>query len=121
AAEAAAAAAQMADPTVNDVSIPFNFGMFDGNSFSVVGLFLLPGEVGIGKLQPYARFTDISANRSSDRDEFEVGINYIIDSHNARVSLFYQRGDIATKGLNYSPTASGKNVSTIGLGIQLQL
>ena len=98
-----------------------NFAMFDGNSFSVVGLFLLPHEVGIGKFQPYVRYTGIYANRSSDREEYEAGINYIISGHNARVSLFYQYGDLATKGLDYAPNASGRNVSRIGLGIQLQI
>ncbi len=97
-----------------------NFGMFDGNSFSVAALFLLPHEVGIGKFQPYVRYTGIYANRSSDRDEFEAGINYVIDGFNARVSLFYQYGDLATKGLNYARNVTGRNVSRIGLGIQLQ-
>lgn len=98
-----------------------NFGMFDGNSFSLAGLYLLPNKVWIGKFQPYVRYTGIYANNSSDRDEFELGINYIISGHNARVSLFYQYGDLATKGLNYAPTATGSNVSSIGIGIQLQL
>ena len=95
--------------------------MFDGHSFSLVGLFLLPQKVGFGKFQPYARYTGIYANQSSDRDEFEAGINYIISGHNARVSLFYQYGDLATKGLNYAPGVTGRNVSRIGLGVQLQL
>jgi hypothetical protein len=37
------------------------------------------------------------------------------------VSLFYDYGDIATKGLNYTPTASGDNVNAISVGVQLQL
>ncbi|HIF95385.1 MAG TPA: hypothetical protein EYQ60_20055, partial [Myxococcales bacterium] len=72
--------------------------LFDGESFSVAGLYLLPNKVGIGQLQPYVRFTGIYPDDSSNRDEFEAGVNYIIDGHNARISLFYQYGDIATKG-----------------------
>ena len=48
-------------------------------------------------------------------------LNYIIDGHNARVSLFYQHGDIATKGLDYSPIAAGSKVSAIKLAIQIQI
>ena len=55
------------------------------------------------------------------RDEIEGGINYIIDGHNARVSMFYQSGDIATKGLNYSPGASGSSVGAFKIAVQLQL
>ncbi len=86
----------------------------------MAGLFLVPHEVGIGKFQPYVRYTGIYANRSSNREEFEAGINYVIDGFNARVSLFYQYGDLATKGLNYARNATGRNVSRIGVGIQLQ-
>lgn len=97
-------------------------GLFDGQSFSVVGLFLLPNEVGIGKLQPYVRYTGIYADNSSNRDETEVGINYVISGHNMRVSLFYQYGDIATKGItNWTPTAAGDDVHRVGLGVQLQI
>lgn len=98
-----------------------NFGMFDGDSFSLVGLYMVDQVVGIGKFQPYVRYTGVYPDGSSDRDEFEVGLNYIIDGHNARISLFYQYGDIATKGLNYAPGVHGDNVSAIKLGLQLQI
>jgi len=100
---------------------PNGFLMFDGNSFSLIGLFLFPQEVGIGQFQPYVRYSGIYPVASANRDEFEVGLNYIIDGFNARVSLFYQYGDLATLGLNYAPGASGDNVSAIKLGVQLQL
>ncbi len=97
------------------------FPMFSGNSFSLVGLFLLPQTVGIGQFQPYVRYTGVYPEDSSDRDEFEAGLNYVIDGYNARVALFYQYGDIATKGLNYAPGASGDDISAIKLAIQLQI
>jgi len=97
------------------------FPMFDGDSFSLVGMYLLPQTVGIGQFQPYVRYTGVYPDDSSDRDEFEAGLNYVIDGHNARVSLFYQYGDIATKGLNYAPDASGDEISAIKLAVQLQL
>ena len=106
-------------------SDPDSFNLFDGDSFSVVGLYLLPNKVGIGQLQPYVRFSGIYPNKSSNRDEVEVGVNYIIDGHNARISLFYQYGDLATKGLAgptaYGPAAAGDNVSAIKLAMQIQI
>lgn len=97
------------------------FTMFDGDSFSVVGLYMFEPKVWIGQFQPYFRYTGVYANESSDREEYEAGVNYVIDGHNARVSFFYQYGDIATKGLNYAPDADGDDVSTIKLAIQIQI
>ena len=97
------------------------FFMFDGDSYSLVGLYLFPQKIGIGKFQPYLRYTEIDPDSSADRDEFEAGLNYIIDGHNARVSMFYQHGDIITKGLNYAPTAGGATVDAISIAVQLQL
>ena len=99
-----------------------NFGMFRGDAFSVALLYLLEGEYGIGQFQPYAKFSGVYPDHSSARDELEVGVNYIIDGHNASVSLFYQYGDIETKGLNYAPSGvSGDEVSSVVLAMQLQI
>ena len=100
---------------------PDCFCMFDGDSYSLVGLYLIPEKIGIGQFQPYVRYTEVMPDGSSDRDEIEGGINYIIDGHNARISMFYQSGDIATKGLNYSPGAAGKSVGAFKIAVQLQL
>ena len=99
-----------------------NFGMFSGHAFSNALLYLIDAEMGIGKVQPYAKFSGVYPDASSDRDELEVGVNYIIDNHNASISLFYQYGDIQTKGLNYAPTGvTGDEVSSIVLGFQIQI
>jgi hypothetical protein len=45
----------------------------------------------------------------------------VIDGHNARVSLSWTYGDLLTKGLNYSSTASGDSINAIKLGFQLQI
>jgi len=98
------------------------FCMFDGDAYSLVGLYMFPQTVGIGKFQPYVRYSEISPNHSSDRDEIEGGVNYIIDGHNARVSLFYQYGDILSKGIvNYAPGVAGDDLSAIKLAFQLQI
>jgi hypothetical protein len=101
---------------------PDCFCQFDGDSFWVAGLYMFPQMVGIGRLQPYVRYSAIYPDSSAERDEIEAGVNYIIDGHNARVSFFWQHGDIASKGLtNFAPTAAGDNVDAIKLAFQLQL
>ena len=99
-----------------------NFGMFDGNAYTGTALYLLPEATGPGKLQPYLRYTNIDPSDSSSREEYEAGLNYIISGHNAKVSLFYQYGDLATKSLvNFAPGVDGDKVSAIKLGVQLQI
>jgi hypothetical protein len=97
------------------------FCLFDGDAGMATALYMFPSVVGVGKFQPYVRYTKNDPDKSDDRDEVEVGVNYIIDGHNARISAFYQYGDIATKGLNYTPSAEGDDVSAIKIGVQLQL
>ena len=100
-----------------------SLGMFEGDAYTGTALYLLPGKIGIGQLQPYVRYTynDEESSSSQDRDEYEAGINYIIDGHNARVSLMYQYGDLNSKGrLNYS-NATGDDVHAIKLGFQMQI
>ncbi|HKJ22084.1 MAG TPA: hypothetical protein VKA13_03270 [Gammaproteobacteria bacterium] len=97
------------------------FCMFDGDAYSATVLYLMPKHVGVGRFQPYVRFTKNNPSNSSSRKEYEAGINYIIDGHNAMVSLLYEYGDIATKGLNYTPSASGGKVNKVMLGAQLQI
>lgn len=97
------------------------FCMFRGQSYTAYALYLFPGEIGIGRFQPYARYTYIEPDQSTHRDEAEFGTNYIISGHNARISAFYQYGDLATKSLfNWSPTAAGQEVSAFKLALQLQ-
>lgn len=110
------------DTDLNDAALadPSCFCLFSGEAGMATLLFLFPQEVGIGKFQPYVGYTKNDPDYSEDRDNYEVGVNYIIDGHNARVSLFYDYGDIATKGLNYTPSASGDDVNSISVGVQLQ-
>ena len=98
------------------------FCIFDGDSWTATGLYLFPQKFGVGQLQPYIRYTQNTPDFSSDRYEFEAGTNYIIDGHNAKISLFYQYGDIATKGrFNWVPGVTGDEVSAIKLALQVQL
>jgi hypothetical protein len=65
-------------------------GMAHGSAFLLQAAYLMPSEVGIGKLQPIARYQDfVNAGR------LDLGSNYIIRGHSARLSFLY------------SPTYSG--------------
>lgn len=97
------------------------FSMFEGDAYDVSGMYLFPQTVGIGKFQPYLRYVNVSPVGSADRDVYEAGVNYVIDGHNARVSLSWQYGDLLTKGLDYRSTASGDQVNAINLGFQYQI
>ncbi|MBH0203957.1 MAG: hypothetical protein HP496_17060, partial [Nitrospira sp.] len=98
------------------------FCQFNGHSWTVYGLYLIPQEVGIGRFQPYVRFTSIDPRYSAMRQEWETGVNYIISGHNARISAFYRYGDINTKGFinTFTPGATGDKVDSFHVALQLQ-
>ncbi len=98
-----------------------NFGMFEGDAYTGTALYLHPAKVWVGQFQPYVRYTYNDAENSAHRKEYEAGINYIIDGHNARISLMYQYGDIATKGRSYATDVTGDEVHAVKLGFQIQL
>lgn len=83
------------------------FCVFNGHSWTVYALYLIPQEVGIGRFQPYVRFTSIDPRYGNMRQEWEPGINYIISGHNARVSAFYRYGDL----MNYGGPAGGNYIN----------
>lgn len=97
------------------------FAMFEGDAYDFSGMYLFPQEIGIGQLQPFVRYVNVMPSNSADRDVVEVGLNYVIDGHNARVSMSWQYGDLITKGLDYSTNASGKDVHALNLNVQLQI
>ncbi|SDX05181.1 short chain amide porin [Nitrosomonas oligotropha] len=97
------------------------FCMFDGKSWTITGLYLIPHKIGIGQFQPYGRFTSVQPNHSSSREEIETGVNYIIDGFNARISAYYQHGDLLLKGLNYAPGIASPAVDVFKMSFQLQI
>jgi hypothetical protein len=95
--------------------------MFHGNAYDVSGMYLFPQKIWIGQAQPFLRYVNVSPSGSTDREVYEAGLNYVIDGHNAKVSLSYQYGDLMTKGLNYSTNAAGDRSSQMLLGFQWQI
>ena len=98
------------------------FCQFNGHSWTVYGLYLIPHEVGIGRFQPYIRFTSIDPRYASMRQEWEYGLNYIISGHNARVSVYGRYGDIESKGFVAIPgvNESRGKVDSFHVALQLQ-
>lgn len=96
------------------------FCVFSGHSWSVQGLYLIPAKIGVGRFQPYMRYTAINPLESASRQEWEGGVNYVIDGHNARVAFFYTYGDIRTKAANYARNASGDKADSFHVALQLQ-
>ena len=91
------------------------FCVFNGDSWSVNALYLIPQEIGIGRFQPYMRYTSIDPRYANLRQEWEAGMNYVISGHNARVAAFYTYGDI--KSLSY---AQQQRVDSFHVALQLQ-
>jgi len=74
------------------------FCVFSGTSVTAYALYLFPNEVGIGRFQPYGRYTFVNSVFTNALDEFEFGTNYIISGHNARISTFWRTGSLAPTG-----------------------
>ncbi len=97
------------------------FCIFNGHSWTVLGLYLIPQEIGIGRFQPYVRYTNVDPLYSDRRAEWETGINYVIDGFDARVSAYYRYGDLNTKGTNnFGPNVVGDKVDSFHVALQLQ-
>jgi hypothetical protein len=101
------------------------FCQFSGTSEYVTLLYLMPNKIGWGQIQPYGRFTSIQPLHNSPmRQDWEGGINYIISGFNARLSLYYRNGDIATKGFvgpgAFDPGRIGPKVDSVHFAVQLQ-
>jgi hypothetical protein len=99
------------------------FCIFNGHSWSVYGLYLIPKEIGIGRFQPYVRFTEISPLYANMRNEWETGVNYVIAGHNARVSAYYRYGDLNGSAGGFfaiAPEQAVQKVDSFHVAVQLQ-
>jgi len=106
--------------TVSTALVP-NFNMFAGQAYDLSSMYMFADKMGIGFVQPYLRYVNINPTGSSNRNSYQTGVNYVIDGHNAVISLNYIYGDIATKGLNYTSSAKGAEVSSFMVGFQWQI
>ncbi len=98
------------------------FCLFSGTSVTAYALYLFPQEVGIGRFQPYGRYTFVNSVHTSALDEFEFGTNYVISGHNARISAFWRTGSLAPAGgpTTLGAIAGGRHQDSVHLALQLQ-
>jgi hypothetical protein len=94
---------------------------FQGNTVTGNLLYLIPKKVWIGQFQPYVMYTQVMRQNGPDQSEYEGGVNYVIDGHNARVSLLWQGGDLSGGGGIWNPGANGTFTNAIKLGVQIQI
>jgi len=99
-----------------------NFPIFSGTSFTAYALYLFPNEVGIGRFQPYGRYTFVNSVHTSALDEFEGGLNYVISGHNARISTFWRHGSLAPTGgpATLGAIGGGPHQDSFHVALQLQ-
>ena len=93
---------------------PADFGLFDGDSYFASAAYLIPGD-GYGKFQPYVRFVENNPNDLPSSDLTEVGLNYVIKGHNARLNFNYATGDANISGFQ------GADTDSFSFGVQLQI
>jgi hypothetical protein len=99
-----------------DLDDKTDLSLTQGESYLLLGSYLIPKQIGWGKVQPYVRYQHFArANLTGDggnRRRAEGGFNYIIDGQNAKISVLYFSD---RNGSN----ADSKNTFKIGLQFQL--
>jgi hypothetical protein len=83
-----------------------------GKAYLGQAAWMFPDVVGWGKFQPYVRYQKFIGDGSASLDvkEYDLGLNYIIDAHNARLSAVYTN--------NKTETFDTVNKFTVGLQLQ---
>ncbi len=104
-----------------------NYPIFAGTSVTAYALYLFPHEVGIGRFQPYGRYTFVNGVHSNAVEEYEAGMNYVISGHNARISTYWRHGNLSPSVANNGNAAmsgiSGPNTphqDSFHVALQLQ-
>lgn len=86
-------------------------GLSQGNAYLVGAAYLFPDVVGWGKFQPYLRYQKFDNDLTDvDSKQYDYGVNYIIDGHNARISATYTKNE----------TDGADDLDKFVVGLQLQ-
>jgi hypothetical protein len=100
-----------------------HFGGYAGdtsNGYYILGSYLFPTAVGIGKFQPLVKYAhadytfDAGATHNDTQKTVDVELNYIIKQFNARLSLYYL-------DVKYDHDIAGIDHKVVGLGLQVQM
>ena len=88
--------------------------LVQGDGYFVLAAYLLPQKMGMGQLQPHLRYQSFDSAGAGDADtRAELGVNYIIDGHDARATLTFANDDPG------APSVSSFN--SINFGLQFQI
>lgn len=88
-------------------------GEVAGKAYLATVAYLIPGKVGIGQFQPFLRYQEFKRDVTSTKNEqSDVGVNYVISGHNARISAVYSKLK--------DPLATKTDRNQFILGVQLQ-
>ena len=79
------------------------------NDFYILGSYLIPTVVGIGRFQPLMRFQQATPRTGSNWTAFDASINYVVDEYAMRLALNFQ-----------TAKSDGVTANQIQLGIQIQ-
>jgi hypothetical protein len=106
---------------VNAAGIPGLTGTY-GRQHAYYGQisYLIPKEVGWGKFQPFIAYQKQDDHRRSDAPdvtEMDLGINYVMSGHNARISLVWSNIDVDVKGVAIHDDI----IRVLLLGVQIQM
>lgn len=86
-------------------------GINQGNGWLAGVAYLIPAQVGWGKFQPYARYQSFDNDlANTTTKQTDLGVNYVIKGHNARLSLNYGKTEVT----------AAADVDTVTVGVQLQ-
>jgi len=61
----------------------------DGEAYLAYVGFLFPDEIGPGKFQPHVRWQSFGKSFEADSSQLDIGLNYVMQGHNGRLSLVY--------------------------------
>jgi hypothetical protein len=64
-------------------------GATEGEAYLLTAAYLIPGKVGIGQFQPYARYQEFDPQVGSKADQWDLGVTYVMAGHNARITAVY--------------------------------
>ena len=92
-----------------------SFCLFDGDSYFASAAYLFKSESNYGQFQPYLRFVENNPSEGESSDLTEIGVNYIIKGHNARLNLNYNTGDANITGYK------GNDNDSLSFGVQIQI
>ncbi len=88
-------------------------GLTEGESYMALVSYLFPQKMGWGQVQPVFRYQELDRDSGGTHDRYDIGANYIIYGHNAKLSAIYSKDDDPALGID--------NVDRFKLGLQLQL